>query len=68
MRGGREGHAYMAGGMCGVCIGGYAWQMRGCVQGRRDGHCSRRYASYWNTFLFSILKVSIFKGTQKNFY
>ena len=27
--------------------------MRGggaCVHGRRDGHCSERYASYWNAF------------------
>ena len=24
----------------------------GGVRGRRDGHSSGRYASYWNTFLF----------------
>ena len=42
-----------------VCVGGCAWQgarmaggacmvggMRGGGHGRRDGHCSRRYASY----------------------
>ena len=28
---------------------GHAWQ--GGMRGRRDGHCSRRYASYWNAFL-----------------
>ena len=33
----------MTGGMCG----------RGLF-GRRDGHCSRQYASYWNAFLFII--------------
>ena len=42
-----EGHAmqeaYMAGGMH-----GRGWGM--C--GRRDGHCSGRYASDWNAFLF----------------
>ena len=24
----------------------------GAVRGRKDGHCSGRYASYWNAFLF----------------
>ena len=47
-------------GMCGRGRG-HAWQraMHGrgaCVAGgmhdRRDGHCSRWYASYWNAFLF----------------
>ena len=44
----------------GVCVcmaGGHAW--RGCawqgdMRGRKDGHCSGRYASYWNAFLFII--------------
>ena len=36
------------GGVCGE--GGHAWQGRMCD--RRDGHCSGRYASYWNAFLF----------------
>ena len=27
----------------------------GGVNGRRDGHCSRWYASYWNAFLFGII-------------
>ena len=31
---------------------GCAWQ--GGVLGRRDGHCSGRYTSYWNAFLFII--------------
>ena len=31
--------------------GGQAWEGGG-VRGRRDGHCSGRYASYWNAFLF----------------
>ena len=36
---------------------GHVWQ--GDVRGRRDGHCSGRYASYWNAFLlfqFSIIR------------
>ena len=40
------GHAWW-----GACVvGGCAWQEGGmhCV---RDGHCSGRYASYWNAFL-----------------
>ena len=56
-----QGHAWqgafvvgvcMAGGMhgsWGVCDRGCAWQRR--VHGRRDGHCSGWYASYWNAFL-----------------
>ena len=50
-------------GMCGV--GGHAWQEGACVlggggvrgrgwegvRGRRDGHHSGRYASYWISFL-----------------
>ena len=40
--------------------GGHAWQrdawqgvcVAGGMCGRRDGHCNRRYASYWNAFLF----------------
>ena len=35
----------MAGGMHG----------QGGVCGRRDGHCSGRYTSYWNAFLFNFL-------------
>ena len=34
--------------------GGHVWQgvcMAGGMHGRRDGHCSRLYASYWNAFL-----------------
>ena len=34
----------------GACVaGGHAWQ--GSMCGRRDSHCSGRYASYWNAFL-----------------
>ena len=35
--------------------GGVAWL--GGMRGRRYGHCSGRYASYWNAFLLSIVKV-----------
>ena len=62
------GHAWQGGhvwwghvGQGEVHVGGYAWQrghvwhwacMAGGMRGRRDGHCSGRYASYWNAFLF----------------
>ena len=51
------GHAWQWG-MCGgggIHGRGHAWQgacMVGGVHGRRDGHFSGRYASYWNAFLF----------------
>ena len=32
----------------GACMAG-----GGGVHGRRDGHCSGRYASYWNAFLLN---------------
>ena len=44
----------MAGG--GVCGRGYAWRGRG-VCDRRDGHCSGRYASYRNAFLFQFCSL-----------
>ena len=38
---------------------GCVWQggacMAGGIRGKRDGHCSRRYASYWNAFLFVLI-------------
>ena len=40
----------VAGGMCGR--GGMCG--KGGMGGRRDGHCSGRYASYWNAFLISL--------------
>ena len=47
--------------MVGVCmhgwgacvVGRHVWQGV-AMHGRRDGHCSGRYASYWNAFLFCI--------------
>ena len=36
----------------GACV---AWGMLG----RRDGHCSGQYASYWNAFLSKILISSV---------
>ena len=58
------GGACMVGGMHGGGMhgGGHAWQGgRACMAGemataggmcgRRDGHCSERYASYWNAYL-----------------
>ena len=47
----------MAKGACvmkGVC-------MAGGVCGRRDGHCSGQYASYWNAFLFYIIVWWLFR-------
>ena len=52
---------YMVGGMhggwvCVVCGGGSMRDrgpcMAGGMGGRRDGHCSGRYASYWNALLY----------------
>ena len=54
-----RGHAWQGDVRQGMCTGdmhgGDAWQegvcMVGGMRGRRDGHCSGRYASYWNAFL-----------------
>ena len=43
--------AYMVKGACVVKGGMHGW---GAMHGRKDGHCSRRYASYWNVFLFFV--------------
>ena len=56
---------YMGRAWLGACIaGGDVWQ-RGCVargmRGKRDGHCSGRYASYWNAFLFVTELNKIFR-------
>ena len=59
-----EGCAWQ-GGMCGgrgmhggaVCMAGGC--MAGSVYGRRDGHCSRRYASNCNAFLLDIVSVGL---------
>ena len=37
--------------VAGACVAGAC--MAEGMRGRRDGHCSGRYASYWNAFLFS---------------
>ena len=47
----------MVGGMHGegACVVGSMHGRGLCgmgVHGRRDGHCSGQYASYWNAFLF----------------
>ena len=60
MTGGVHGTgACVAGGLHGrgMCMArGHVWQgvcvAGGRMHGRRDGHCSGRYASYWNAFLF----------------
>ena len=59
--------------MAGACMmgcmhgRGYEWQGGG-VRGRTDGHCSGRYASYWNAFLsvscFSVIEVSFLTAGQ----
>ena len=53
MEGGVHGRrvACVARGACGGCV----WQ--GGMCGRRDGHCSGRYTSYWNVFLFTMEEV-----------
>ena len=42
-----EGHAWQ-----GACMaGGHAWQVG--MSGRRVGHCSGWYVTYWNAFLLN---------------
>ena len=36
--------------------------------GRRDGHCSRQYASYWNAFLFESNSMSCRRSELFNNY
>ena len=62
MAGGMHGRgACMEGGMCdrGACMTG--GMHGGGMYGRRDGHCSRQYASYWNAFLFDIQLIGVSK-------
>ena len=45
----------------GACVAGVCMVSR--IRGRRDGHCSRWYTSYWNVFLLLIAKeVNVFTG------
>ena len=61
MRGAWQGGHLWWGGMCGrgVCVAGGGGMCGGGMhgkrgmRGRRDGHCSGRYASYRNAFLSS---------------
>ena len=48
------GVAFMAGrhAWWGVCVAGRGDMHGRGMRGRRDGHCSGRYASYLNAFLF----------------
>ena len=41
----------------GVCMAGGMHGRGVCMRGRRDGHCSGRYASYWNAFLFNVFPL-----------
>ena len=61
MVGGVHGRVCVLGGACmagvmhdrGVCM---AEGMHGRgMHARKDGHCSGRYASYWNAFLFKLM-------------
>ena len=50
--GGMHGWGMRGGGMCGrVASMARRGGGEGLLRGRRDGHCSGRYASYWNAFL-----------------
>ena len=66
---GKEGMCGEGGGLCvakggmhnkrGLRGRGHVWQggcMAGGMRGRRDSYCSGRYASYWNAFLFCMIK------------
>ena len=48
-----------------VCGRGHAWQ--GGLRGRRDGHCSGRYASYWNAFLFNMNLLILGQSIDEHF-
>ena len=53
---GRGEHAWGGGEACvavGACMAKGAC-VAGGVRGRKNGTCSGRYVSYWNTFLFDI--------------
>ena len=57
----------MVGGACmaegeGACMAGEGACIGRGMPGRRDGHCSGRYAFYWNAFLFPLIlqRPSIF--------
>ena len=66
----------------GACVaGGHAWPGRawwgeGCVAGeacmaggvcgRRDGHCSRQYASYWNAFLLHYVLYTLHSDRDRD--
>ena len=52
MHGGVQGACMAGGRVVGACMAGGV-HGRG-MRGRRDGHCSGRYASYWNAFLFTM--------------
>ena len=64
--------ACMVGGMCGreVCMAGGMHGKgdvcgKGAMCGRRDGHYSRQYASYWNAFLFKFVSTGMYHQLQE---
>ena len=57
-----RGHAWQ-----GACMGGLCGRGGMCgrgVQGRRDGHYSEWYASYWNAFLFFLQRPVILDSSN----
>ena len=61
-----RGGAHVAGEACMVGVG-HMWQGRrawwwvgGSMRGRRDSHCSGRYACYWNAFLLMMVMDPLF--------
>ena len=40
--------------------------MAGGVCGRRDGHCSRQYASYWNAFLLHYVLYTLHSDRDRD--
>ena len=59
-----RGHAWPGGHVwLGACVArGHAWHVEwgaygGGIHGRRDDHCSRQYASYWNAFLLKFIST-----------
>ena len=61
------GHVWQGVCMAGGCVAkGGGMHGTGGMRGRRDGHCSGQYASYWNAFL-SKIKVQIFFSENCSF-
>ena len=64
-RGIHDSGVCMARGVCGREVHGRGCTWQGGMCGRRDGHCSGRYTSYYNAFLFIMIIVNAESLLQK---